>query len=303
NMNGRLYDPLVGRMLSPDPVMQAAGSTQGLNRYSYCFNNPLKYVDPSGYTAYGNYGNPYAAMSHQFQMENYNWFNSMQANRATLTYNMSSMGAGTWEINEGGESTTLGGNESLQDGDDPTLSSVVSSVSVFFLNNAVLKSGTLYKIGKFLATKGAFMQYLAIVCGEAHVEEDSRGIGSVIKNRLNHEKALLVEGFVDKIGGEKDFDAIGGEIYNTVLSSSLQDLFSIKNGYHPRVKGALTALSSDYDFSNGAYFWNATSAKFKKNPGFNWRKYEEGVYSITTSLGGAGGTTFFKYTNPKRVWP
>jgi RHS repeat-associated protein len=49
NMNGRVYDPLVGRMLSPDPMMQAAGNTQGLNRYSYCFNNPLKYVDPSGY--------------------------------------------------------------------------------------------------------------------------------------------------------------------------------------------------------------------------------------------------------------
>jgi hypothetical protein len=48
-MNGRMYDPLVGRMLSPDPFIQAPGSTQGLNRYSYCFNNPLKYTDPSGY--------------------------------------------------------------------------------------------------------------------------------------------------------------------------------------------------------------------------------------------------------------
>ena len=47
NMNGRLYDPVLGRMLSPDNFAQ--NSTQGLNRYSYCLNNPLKYTDPSGH--------------------------------------------------------------------------------------------------------------------------------------------------------------------------------------------------------------------------------------------------------------
>lgn len=47
-MNGRLYDPVVGRFLEPDPVIQNATSTQNLNRYSYALNNPLKYTDPSG---------------------------------------------------------------------------------------------------------------------------------------------------------------------------------------------------------------------------------------------------------------
>ncbi len=49
NMNGRVYDPLVGRFLSPDPFIQNPENTQSLNRYSYCFNNPLNYTDPSGY--------------------------------------------------------------------------------------------------------------------------------------------------------------------------------------------------------------------------------------------------------------
>ncbi len=49
NMNGRLYDPLVGRMLSPDIVIQDEQNSQAYNRYSYCFNNPLKFTDPSGY--------------------------------------------------------------------------------------------------------------------------------------------------------------------------------------------------------------------------------------------------------------
>lgn len=46
NMNGRMYDPALGRMMSPDPYIM--GGTQGYNRYSYCLNNPLKYTDPSG---------------------------------------------------------------------------------------------------------------------------------------------------------------------------------------------------------------------------------------------------------------
>ena len=48
NTNGRLYDPLVGRFLSPDPFVQLPDYTQNLNRYSYCVNNPLKYTDPTG---------------------------------------------------------------------------------------------------------------------------------------------------------------------------------------------------------------------------------------------------------------
>ena len=44
----RLYDPLVGRFLSPDNFVQASDFTQSFNRYAYCLNNPLKYTDPSG---------------------------------------------------------------------------------------------------------------------------------------------------------------------------------------------------------------------------------------------------------------
>jgi RHS repeat-associated protein len=48
NMNGRLYDPLLGRMLSPDNYVQGSTGTQNFNRYSYCLNNPLTYTDPDG---------------------------------------------------------------------------------------------------------------------------------------------------------------------------------------------------------------------------------------------------------------
>lgn len=48
NMDGRFYDPVVGRFLSPYPYVQMPESSQDLNRYSYCMNNPLKYTDPNG---------------------------------------------------------------------------------------------------------------------------------------------------------------------------------------------------------------------------------------------------------------
>ena len=48
NMNARLYDPVTGRFLSPDPYVQAPDFSQSYNRYSYCINNPLIYTDPSG---------------------------------------------------------------------------------------------------------------------------------------------------------------------------------------------------------------------------------------------------------------
>ena len=48
NMNGRMYDPTVGRFLAPDNFVQMPDFSQSFNRYSYCLNNPLKYTDPSG---------------------------------------------------------------------------------------------------------------------------------------------------------------------------------------------------------------------------------------------------------------
>jgi RHS repeat-associated protein len=49
NMNGRVYDPALGRFLSADPNIQFVSDLQSYNRYSYVLNNPLRYTDPTGY--------------------------------------------------------------------------------------------------------------------------------------------------------------------------------------------------------------------------------------------------------------
>lgn len=48
NMDGRMYDYVLGRFLSPDNYVQEPENSQNFNRYSYCLNNPLKYTDPTG---------------------------------------------------------------------------------------------------------------------------------------------------------------------------------------------------------------------------------------------------------------
>ena len=49
HMNGRIYDPTLGRFLQADPFMEDTGT---LNRYTYVHNNPLIYTDPSGYLSW-----------------------------------------------------------------------------------------------------------------------------------------------------------------------------------------------------------------------------------------------------------
>ena len=49
HMNGRIYDPAIGRFMSADPYIQASDNLQSYNRYAYVFNSPLNATDPSGY--------------------------------------------------------------------------------------------------------------------------------------------------------------------------------------------------------------------------------------------------------------
>jgi RHS repeat-associated protein len=45
--NARWYDPALGRFIQADSIVP--GGVQGLDRYAYNYNNPVKYIDPSGH--------------------------------------------------------------------------------------------------------------------------------------------------------------------------------------------------------------------------------------------------------------
>jgi RHS repeat-associated protein len=49
HMNGRVYDPVVGRFLSSDPIEGKLCNPQSFNLFAYVLNSPLRYADPSGF--------------------------------------------------------------------------------------------------------------------------------------------------------------------------------------------------------------------------------------------------------------
>ncbi|MCU0666098.1 MAG: FG-GAP-like repeat-containing protein [Candidatus Omnitrophica bacterium] len=51
----RYYDPEIGRFITTDTIVQAPYDPQSLNRYSYCRNNPLNYVDPTGHSWFSKF--------------------------------------------------------------------------------------------------------------------------------------------------------------------------------------------------------------------------------------------------------
>ena len=47
--NARWYDPVLGRFVQADTIVPEPGNPQSLNRYAYCLNNPLVYIDDDGH--------------------------------------------------------------------------------------------------------------------------------------------------------------------------------------------------------------------------------------------------------------
>ena len=54
HMNGRVYDPFIGRFLTADPLVQAPENSQSYNRYTYVWNNPTNNTDPTGFCSVGS---------------------------------------------------------------------------------------------------------------------------------------------------------------------------------------------------------------------------------------------------------
>ncbi|WP_316672700.1 RHS repeat-associated core domain-containing protein [uncultured Tolumonas sp.] len=56
HMNGRIFDPTLGRFLQADPYIPDPYDGQSYNRYSYVRNNPLNATDPTGFADSYNWG-------------------------------------------------------------------------------------------------------------------------------------------------------------------------------------------------------------------------------------------------------
>lgn len=50
-LRARYYDPALGRFINEDIYEGQINNPLSLNLYTYCYNNPLSYIDPTGHTA------------------------------------------------------------------------------------------------------------------------------------------------------------------------------------------------------------------------------------------------------------
>ncbi|MDD2653582.1 MAG: polymorphic toxin-type HINT domain-containing protein, partial [Candidatus Omnitrophica bacterium] len=56
----RYYNPLIGRFITPDTIVQAPANPQSLNRYAYCGNNPINVIDPTGHWSWKKFWHSFA---------------------------------------------------------------------------------------------------------------------------------------------------------------------------------------------------------------------------------------------------
>jgi RHS repeat-associated protein len=111
HMNGRIYDPKLGRFLQADPIIQAPFNLQSYNRYSYVLNNPLVYTDPSGFSWWTEKGRPVfravvAAVASYFTA---GWASSWYMNYAATTLCTAGAGAPVMIGNVYATSAIVGG--------------------------------------------------------------------------------------------------------------------------------------------------------------------------------------------------
>ncbi|MCB0332075.1 MAG: hypothetical protein KDD55_01180, partial [Bdellovibrionales bacterium] len=73
HMNGRVYDPVIGRFVSPDSLIESVDNLQALNPYSYVLNNPLSFTDPSGHFSFKKFWKKALKLGKTFVKMGINW--------------------------------------------------------------------------------------------------------------------------------------------------------------------------------------------------------------------------------------
>jgi RHS repeat-associated protein len=82
-LNARYYDSKIARFLSEDTYAGDAGDPLSLNLYTYCSNNPIMYIDPTGHWAVGD--NDRSAAAQAQILEATRLYNEAKQNKQSTT--------------------------------------------------------------------------------------------------------------------------------------------------------------------------------------------------------------------------
>ncbi len=225
----RNYDPALGRFVQVDPM---AADVHDLSPYNYANNDPSLLNDPLGDKVCAECeeeARQWANANYKIQSDYNNWYEDRQ-NRMEWMRNF----GGNAEAHEALAKAKADGNDAYI---DPGSGQVYVKTVVGVSDTWEGDDGNTYyykyvdwqplgargKQGGYYSNLETSMdglrRYLAIVVGESSNNiDEAAAIGSVILNRLVHTKSNLKGNFVSKIGGEGEYDAIGGTAYNEMMA-------------------------------------------------------------------------------------
>ena len=152
HMNGRVYDPTLGRFASADPFVSRPANSQSFNRYSYVRNNPLKYVDPSGYIDVYELETVEVIGHYSFFEDAYFDNLRLRGNRPGDPVSNITLG----NINNGGESPGISGPNLLGVGFGGGMSSSFSGGGATIVNQSVSPTTTMVTSSTTTTANGGF---------------------------------------------------------------------------------------------------------------------------------------------------
>ena len=305
NMNGRLYDPVLGRFLSPDNYMQMPDNSQNFNRYSYCLNNPLKYTDPSGeffeLIAFAAFNMASSMMQASFEGKSV-W----KAGALSLLSSAASYGIGEAFKN----AAATFGNELLRAGAHGLASGVVSALDGGNFASAFVSGAAASGIGSYAQSTSmnrgvmvisttAMGGAVAWATGGEFLQGALQGMNIGLFNHAMHEGAQ--SGDITGNGGPALAKELPDHIFELVDPLPVLDVVASKYtgiGLLDVVAGANTVLNG-IDASLKSHGGNSTIGSNGKVywHGGGQRGFYGNQYVSTTRLTSVG-RTITKYTGP-----
>ena len=154
HMNGRIYDPTIGRFLSADPQVQFPQENQSYNRYSYVMNNPMRFTDPSGYGIFDSIEAELGRFESSFRGELRDPSSGLSVVLNAVVYIGSVYGCNAWAAACIGAGTALISRGQGASDEDAALAGAVAAVS-YSIGNSSLYGTSGYAAAGRIVTVGA----------------------------------------------------------------------------------------------------------------------------------------------------